>query len=34
MWRPRQSMSDYRPRRWDHYVQDMLGACDKIASYN
>ena len=27
-------MSDPRPRRWDHYVRDMLGACDKIASYN
>ena len=27
-------MSDPRPRRWDHYVRDMLGACDKILSYN
>ena len=27
-------MSDPRPRRWDHYVRDMLGACDKVASYN
>jgi len=27
-------MSDPAPRRWDHYVRDMLGACDKILSYN
>lgn len=29
-------MSDPRPgqRRWDHYVRDMLAACDKIVSYN
>ena len=27
-------MSDTWPRRWDHYVRDMLGACDKITSYN
>ncbi len=27
-------MSDTRPRRWDHYVREMLGACDKITSYN
>ena len=25
-------MSDTQQRRWDHYVRDMLGACDKIAS--
>lgn len=27
-------MSDPRLRRWDHYVRDMLEACDKVASYN
>ena len=22
-------MSDTRPRRWDHYVRDMPGACNE-----
>ena len=22
-------MSDPRPRRWDHYVRDMLGGCNE-----
>ncbi len=27
------SDSRSRPRRWDCYVQDMLGACEKIMAY-
>lgn len=28
------SEAGHAQRRWDHYIADMLGACDKILSYN